>query len=55
MKWRGGRVSREDFTKQKMLEMGFKGYVGVFRADSGGREFQAEGSYIKSVSEVGNA
>lgn len=53
MKWSGGRVSREVFTKQKMLEMGFKGYVGVFQADSDEREFQAEGTaYIKSVSEV---
>lgn len=38
----GGRVSGEGFTKEKVLEMGFAGYVGVYQVDSGGREFQVE-------------
>lgn len=49
----GGRVNGEGFTKVKILELGFEGYVEVYRVDSGGREFQAEGTAcVKSVSEV---
>lgn len=55
MQWGGGRVSRDVFTKQKMFELVFDGYVGVYQVDSGGREFQAEGTACtKSVSEVRN-
>lgn len=35
----GGRVDREGFTKEKILELGFKGYVKVYQLDSGGRKF----------------
>lgn len=44
MQWDGGKVSKEGFTKEKMFELGFEGYVGVYQPDSGGREFQAEGT-----------
>lgn len=53
MQWGGGRVNGEGFKKEKMLELGFEGYVEVSQVDSGGREFQAEGTAcVKSVSEV---
>lgn len=29
-------MSREGFTKQKILELGFVGYVGVYQTDLGG-------------------
>lgn len=46
-------MSGEGFTTEKMLELGFEGYVGVYQVDSGGREFQVESTAcMKSVSEV---
>lgn len=46
-------MNGEGFKKEKMLELGFEGYVEVSQVDSGGREFQAEGTAcIKLVSEV---
>lgn len=52
MQWGAERMSGEDFTKEKMLQLGFEEYIGVYWADLGGRKFQAEGSVrLKSVSE----
>lgn len=44
MLWGGGRISREGFTKEKMLQLGFEEYMGAYQVDLGGREFQAEGT-----------
>lgn len=50
MQWRGGRVSGEGFTKERMLELGIEGCVVVYQVVSGRRAFQTRGTACMKVS-----
>lgn len=48
--WHGGKVSKEGFTKQKVLEPGSEGYVRVFPGKLGWEKISSRGNSMSLVS-----